>query len=228
MTFYKAIIIKKEKESDDCTSIYLKCDNNSFELYPGQFCYLQFKSDFKLMRPYSIVSNYATYLDKSIIQFTIKQVSNGLVSNYIKDTAKIGDVIEMSIPKGNLSIKDKKISSILFIAGGSGITMIKTFIDYCMINNKDIFLLYGVKFSHQIIFEQYFESINNPHFKYKIFVSDEKESKYQTGFITKDILDGIFKEAYYDSTFIVGPEAMISKMEQNLKDIKYVGNIYIE
>lgn len=227
MIFYKATIIKKEIESEDCISIYIKCDNNLFKFYPGQFFYLKFENDFKMIRPYSIVSNYDFYLEEGIIQFTIKQVPNGLVSNYVKNVIDLGSEIEISGPKGNLSIENKKMSNILFIAGGSGITMIKTFVDYCILNNINIYLLYGVKFSNQIIFEKYFQSITSPHFKYKIFVSEEINPKYLNGYITKDVLIEICQD-YYDSTIIVGPEIMISKMEENLKDIKYSGNIYIE
>lgn len=228
MIFYKASIIRKENESVDSTSIYVKCSDNLFRFFPGQFCYLKFENDFKMVRPYSIVSNYDVYVEKGIIQFTIKQVPNGLVSNYVKNNLNLDSKIEISAPKGNLSIENKKMGNILFIAGGSGITMIKTFIDYCILNSMNIYLLYGVKFSNQIIFEKYFQSIDNPHFKYKIFVSNEMSSKYSNGFITKDVLLEVVEKPYYDSTIIVGPEVMISKMEENLKDINYKGNIYIE
>lgn len=228
MEFNVAKIIKINKVSDDAISFTLKLDNNWPEFYPGQFCYLKFNNDFNMIRPYSIASDYNTYLQDGIIEFVIKQMPNGLVSNYAKNNLVVNDQINISLPRGNLSIKDKNMNNIIFIAGGSGITMIKTFINHCISTNKNLYLLYGVKFSNQIMFEEYFQSVKSPNFKYKIFISNELSNKYNNGFIDKNIISDVLKECSYDSVIIVGPEVMISKMESNLKEINYSGNIYIE
>jgi len=71
-------------------------------------------------RPYSISSspNQIGYYD-----ITVRRVENGLVSNYLLDEVKIGDVLECSGPAGNFYFNPLvHEKAMVCIAGGSGIT----------------------------------------------------------------------------------------------------------
>lgn len=229
MVLFNAKVIAITQEAIDTKQIILKVEKGLDHFYPGQFCYLQFKDDFSYTRPYSISSDYEKYQKENIIEFNIKKMNNGFVSVFVNEQLKLGDDIKISQPKGNLSIKDKNVENILFIAGGSGITMVKTFIEYFVKEkHKNFYLVYGVKFDNQIIFENYFKKIKDKEFQYQILVSDQSDTKYSKGFINDQILDPIIKTNIYDSAFIVGPEPMIEKMISILKTLNFKGKIYVE
>ena len=119
----------------------------------GQYIALYLEIDgIRTGRPYSISSgpNQTGYYD-----ITVRRMENGLVSNFLLDDVKAGDAIQSSGPDGqfvyNPLIFDK---TLVFIAGGSGITpfmsMIREIADCGL--DRDVFLFYGNRSSDDVIF----------------------------------------------------------------------------
>ena len=175
----------------------------------GQYIALYLEMDgIRTSRPYSISSqpNQSGYYD-----ITIRRVENGLVSNYLLDEVKRGDVITCSGPAGNFYFNPLiHQKTMVCVAGGSGITpfmsMIREIIDCGL--DRTVYLFYGNKTTDDIIFgaeltrvSQRFENIHY------LPVIEEASADYggACGFITRDVIREALEDIEEKSYFICGP-----------------------
>ena len=163
-------------------------------------------------RPYSISSS-----PKQIGHYdlTVRRVEGGLVSNYLLDRVKPGDVIDSSGPTGtfcfNPVIHD---STRVCIAGGSGITPFMSMIRDVTESGKDymIYLIYGNRSTDDVIFHDEITRITEKHDNIKyIPVIEKPDSGYsgKTGYITAELIRETIGGDPLDRTyFLCGPKAM--------------------
>jgi ferredoxin-NADP reductase/DMSO/TMAO reductase YedYZ heme-binding membrane subunit len=91
-----------------------------FEYQPGQYLSLQLMIDGKRVnRSYTIASSPTL---EGACELTIKRDPNGLVSRFLHDHLKVGDVIKVTAPAGKFVFTGSESPAILMIAGGVGIT----------------------------------------------------------------------------------------------------------
>ncbi len=162
-------------------------------------------------RPYSISSSpgRAGYWD-----ITIRRVEKGLVSNYLLDEIKEGDLLESSGPLGNFHFNPIIHSkTMVCLAGGSGITpfmsMLREIADSDL--DRGFYLFYGSKTADDIIFHAEIKRLARqfPNIKYiPVIEKPAKDAACETGFITADLIRKITGELDDKSFFICGPQAM--------------------
>ncbi|MGB9498253.1 MAG: FAD-binding oxidoreductase [Dissulfuribacterales bacterium] len=178
----------------------------------GQYITLFLEVDgIRTGRPYSISSapNQAGYYD-----ITIRRMQSGLVSNFLLDDVKPGDLIQSSGPEGqfvyNPIVFDK---TLVFIAGGSGITpfmsIIREITDCGL--DREVYLFYGNKSSDDIIFHEELTDLSgqfdNIHY---IPVIEKPDSGYDglSGFITGDMIRNVIKDINNKTFMMCGPQAL--------------------
>ncbi|MBW1892572.1 MAG: 2Fe-2S iron-sulfur cluster binding domain-containing protein [Deltaproteobacteria bacterium] len=178
----------------------------------GQYITLYFDiNKIKTSRPYSISSspNQTEYYD-----ITVRRVENGLVSNFLLDDIKEGDVIESSGPFGtfhyNPIIHDK---TMVCLAGGSGITPFMSMIHDIVERDLDrnLYLFYGNKTLDDVIMHDQLTRISNQHNRINyIPVIENPADSYtgKTGFITSKLIKDELVDINKKSFFICGPQAM--------------------
>ena len=114
-----------------------------FAYQPGQYLTLSKPGDADVRRCYSICSLPG---DEGL-QIGVKKVENGLMSTYLVEEAKVGDVIEVKVPEGGFSVSTNPLSAkqYVFVAGGSGITPIRSMIGHILQREPlaKVALLYG-------------------------------------------------------------------------------------
>ena len=218
------------KETDDAVSIVFKNGNlfKKLKYKPGQFLTIHVPIDGKVhKRAYSFSSN--PYTDKDL-KITIKRVEEGLVSNYVHDFLKIGDKLEVNNPTGSFYIEPKKENQKQYVlfAGGSGVTPVFSILKSILSKEKDskVLLIYAnqtvesIIFYHEILSLQS-EYLNNLAVEHVISSNNSRKDKYHTGFLTKDLLDTIFKKrnlTYDDHTYMIcGPFGYMEKVKEILK-----------
>jgi ferredoxin-NADP reductase len=178
----------------------------------GQYIALAVEVDgVRTSRPYSIASppNQLGFYD-----ITVRRVEDGVVSNYLLDRVRQGDVLESSGPVGEFvynPIFHKK--TMVCIAGGCGITpfmsMIREILE-CGVD-RTVHLFYGNKGLDDVIFHETFlvlsERFENFHY-YPVI--EEPPDGYGgcrgliTGRLVKEILGDLDDKTYY----LCGPRAM--------------------
>ena len=159
-------------------------------------------------RPYSISSQpkQTGYYD-----ITIRRIENGLVSNYLLDEVKRGDMLACSGPAGNFYFNPLiHQKTMVCIAGGSGITpfmsMIREIIECGL--DRTVVLFYGNKTTDDLIFGAELTRVSkrfeNIHF---IPVIEEASADYSgaCGFITRDVIRAALENIEEKSYFICGP-----------------------
>jgi len=162
-------------------------------------------------RPYSISSppNQTGYYE-----ITVRRVENGLVSGFLLDHVKRGDVLEFSGPHGlfhyNPLFHDKIM---VCIAGGSGITpfmsMIREVVD-CGLDRK-IYLFYGNRTSTNVIFHEKLLNLSEKcHNINYIPVIEMPENGYAgpRGLITGSLINESIGDTKGKTFYLCGPQAM--------------------
>jgi ferredoxin-NAD(P)+ reductase (naphthalene dioxygenase ferredoxin-specific) len=85
---------------------------------PGQYATLQFTPDH--IRPYS----WAGLPNDDEMEFQIRQVPGGRVTDYVFSSLKVGDAVRISGPMGTAYLRQKHTGPMLCVGGGTGIAPI--------------------------------------------------------------------------------------------------------
>ncbi|WP_138482653.1 ferredoxin--NADP reductase [Dyadobacter bucti] len=157
MSKYYFLKVKEiEKETEEASTIHFWHPINEVVAYrPGQFLTLLLPSeDKKVRRSYSMSSS--PYTDVSLA-ITIKRVPGGFASNFLLDTIKEGDVVEVMEPMGTFFPKqaDDQTRQVVFIGAGSGITPLFSIAKSILMvePESEVFLIYGSRNEESIIFK---------------------------------------------------------------------------
>ena len=178
----------------------------------GQYIALAVEVDgVRTSRPYSMASppNQLGFYD-----ITVRRVEDGVVSNYLLDSIKPGDVLESSGPVGEFyhnPIFHKQ--TMVCIAGGCGITpfmsMIREILECGL--DRTVHLFYGNKDLDDVIFHATFVWLSErfENFHYYPVIEEPRDGYdgcrgFITGKLVKDTLGDLEDKTYY----LCGPRAM--------------------
>jgi ferredoxin-NADP reductase len=235
------LIITAVKDTTKTTKTYrLKlAPNSNLKRLPlfraGQ--YLSIKTDLdgiKITRPYSISSSPSDTLGKGknlreegFYELTIKIKEDGFLSSKIFDNWKVGSIISVSGPHGNIYYDDLRDSKeIIGIAGGSGITPFRSIMREIIAQDLDIkfTLLYGSCREDDIIFAEELNKLaERATNKIKIVNICSEPSENWTGpsgFITAKFIREYAGPIEGKTFFISGPQAMYEFLEREFEKLK--------
>jgi ferredoxin-NADP reductase len=145
----QAEIIGKKMIQPDVVELLVKPEKIR-NYTPGSFAQLSLETATASERwPESRTFSIASY-SKEYIRFIIKE--QGEYTKRIVKDSKIGQLITIKYPFGEMFNRKNADSRHIFIAGGLGITPFLSMIDYFKENGlNNYFLFYSVKFKHQFI-----------------------------------------------------------------------------
>jgi len=110
----KASVAAIEAPAADVRRLLLK-PAKRLEFAPGQYATLQFGPE--LARPYSMAG-----LDSDeLLEFHIRQVPGGRVSNHVFERLAVGDAVRVSGPLGTAYLRRRHAGPMLCVAGGTGL-----------------------------------------------------------------------------------------------------------
>lgn len=72
-------------------------------------------------------------------------MEDGVVSTYLHDQLKEGDLLEVSVPAGDFVLKENNKS--VFISGGVGITPMMSMLHQALENNQEVTFIHSAKMS---------------------------------------------------------------------------------
>ena len=191
---------------------------------PGQFLTLITDIDGKsVRRSYSLSSS--PYVDEDLV-VTIKRVAGGLMSNYLIDHLKAGDILQVMEPMGHFTTEfnvDNKRHIIMF-SGGSGITPMMSIAKSTLSQepNSIVSLIYANRDIDSIIFKeklQELETVDEGRF-HVIHILDHAPLEWQghSGLLNHEMLTKLFERipdwGSDKSTYLMcGPEGMMNNVE---------------
>ena len=241
-TPYQLNISQIINETVDTVSIVLDIPSDhrkTFNYKSGQYLTLEVNINGNPeRRAYSLSSSPS----EEALQFTVKRVEGGKVSNYLNSEVKVGDTLTVFPPEGKFVVLPEadKTKEHYFVAAGSGITpvlsMIKTLLEEE--ERSRLFLFYGSKTEENIIFKQQLDALESKYEGQLIVIhtlSQIKEKKKLFGLLGKksdgnwsgmkgridnDKLQYFFneypsraQEAHY---YLCGPGSLIQETEKYL------------
>ena len=231
MKNYSLTILEIIQETEDTkTFVFKNPIFNKIKYEAGQYLTLLLRiNGRKYARPYSFSS---TPLVDSLLSITVKRVSNGIVSNYIHNSFKIGDVIEVMEPMGDFVLNKKEsIYSIYFWGVGSGITPLFSLIKEVLNSrpNTIVHLVYGNKNENSTIFKTQLKKLQEEHpivFNMSIFYS--REDTFELNDIHKGRITSTFvanllsqnKNTKESLHYICGPFGLKELIKNKLQDLE--------
>lgn len=194
-----------------------------FTFDPGQFLTVSVKVDGKdLKRSYSLSSSPCC---QGWCEFTVKHVAGGRVSAYLHEQVREGDPLDVSAPSGRFTFRGKEAPSVVFIAGGVGITPLMSSIRYLTDQSwpGEIFLIYACTSLKDIIFRQELDYLasRHPNLHATITLSREESPEWTgpRGYITKELLLTAVPDIAARRVHMCGPPTMMDAMKPLLAQI---------
>lgn len=196
------------KETPTATSVYIRGKNlKDFHAKGGQFVLVRFlaKPFIWQEHPFSL----SRLPDGTTIRLTIRQL--GDFTNMIPDL-KPGTKVSVNGPYGAFTHEQQRTQKIMYIAGGIGITPIRSMIEDQARRQEsgNAVLLYGNRTAPDTIFlnelTELGEKIRMPVHN---VLSDQKKYKGETGFIDQEKIARLVPDVAERDVFVCGPPPMM-------------------
>jgi ring-1,2-phenylacetyl-CoA epoxidase subunit PaaE len=227
--FHLLTIKNKKKETESAVSIVFDIPTaleQKFNFIAGQYITIRITIEEKeIRRSYSICSSP----ESNELRVVVKEVENGLFSNYATKKLKKGDILEVAPPEGKfiLQTATSHQRNYAAFAAGSGITPVISMIKSVLLKetHSTFVLVYGNKTSEETIFKAEIDSLQAK-YPEKFFVQYVFSKKIIGGSIlgridrsTVDlIIKNNFKNIVFDSFYLCGPNTMIDVVTNTLKE----------
>lgn len=228
-TFYKLAVKEITRETPEAVSVLFQVPAElqaNYHFVAGQYINLKLTLDGnEIRRAYSICSTP----ESGELRIAIKSIKNGYFSKFANEQLTIGKVLEVGTPEGKFIFEPdaKRLKNYAAFVAGSGITPVMSILQTVLEKepNSSFVLVYGNKSSNETIF---YNQLHDLQLKYvgRFFVhyvfSQQKADDQLFGRIEKStvnfVLKNKHKEKVFDKFYLCGPEEMINRVSDVLKE----------
>jgi ferredoxin-NADP reductase len=227
-------VVGVRQETPSATTIMFEAPEG-VKAVSGQFLTLLLPLQGKeVRRSYSLSSCPET--NETTWSITVKRVEQGLVSNWIHDSIKVGDRIRTRGPSGNFTLASASKPNLLLIAGGSGITPIMSLLRLTLATRPGVpvTLLYANRSKEEVIFRAEIEKLSEQFSQLTVIHFWEQADEGEmccSGRITRDALhEATVAQALADwDVYMCGPEAMMNGLLAEMDALAFPkANVKIE
>ncbi|KAF5098953.1 hypothetical protein D0Z00_001819 [Geotrichum galactomycetum] len=236
--FRKFAISQKVKETSDVVSLILTPKDGlkiNQAAKPGQYLGIRLSDDTafskfegSIRREYSISDvNHDDHL-----RISVKRIPGGVASNYIHDSLKVGDLVDLTPPAGGLIYdveQNVPHKEVFLLAGGIGITPILPIAKQITSQYPNIKVTL-VNSSHTPENQPFVDEINNivassKNFEVINFYSQSgttsaiKNSTVKTGHLNKESLAELLKDKENSLVYYLGPVSYMISVAKYLKEL---------
>jgi ferredoxin-NAD(P)+ reductase (naphthalene dioxygenase ferredoxin-specific) len=188
-----------------------------YDFSAGQFADVTFSG--MPSRQYSM----ANRPDQSTLEFHVRAVAEGQVSNFVHNELKTGMTVEVNGPGGTSYLRTKHQGPILAIAGGSGLAPIKSIVETALFERltQPINFYFGMRDERDIYLEHHFQTLAAQHsnFKFTPVLSNASDTTpRRTGFVT-DAVRADFPSLEGFKAYLCGPPPMVEAAQRMLPEL---------
>lgn len=238
MDFHPLRIAALHTEADDAVVVQFDVPESlqgNFRFLPGQHLTLRAHiGGEELRRSYSLCASP----DEDALRIGVRRVPGGKFSNWLAETARAGDVIDIMAPQGRFGapalvpVAASKVPTgegdphYLGIAGGSGITPILSLMKHLLARDPRarFTLLYGNRQLRSAMFLEELEDLKNRYLTrlaiHHVFSREHADSPLNAGRLTQEkiaqFLDFLPAPASISHAFVCGPHALNDEAEAAL------------
>ena len=202
------------EENDQVYTLILKTPSSWKSFKAGHNISLSIELDgSKLSRFFSISSSPNQFEQTGLIEITIKIQKDGKVTPKLREILKPGSIIEITGASGDFYLRHDE-SPLLMIAGGSGITPLKSMIQQINSQNqtRKVDLLYYADTKEAHLFSKEFNSISKNHQNINIqLIASNIEGFFSAEHLEKYCPDFAEKQVY-----LCGPPLMMNGVKRIL------------
>lgn len=194
-----------------------------FTYLPGQFLTLTVPTNARpVKRAYTIASSPTQH---DYVEVTIKHEAGGVVSGYLHDQVREGDLLDCSGPSGSFVFTGRECKCVLLIGGGVGVTPMMSVVRYLTDRAwaGDIYLMYGVHAPQDIIFREEIEYLarRHPNFRAVVTVSHPEGTGWagEKGRITKELIAKSVPDPASRYVHLCGPVSLMEAVKKELAEL---------
>jgi ferredoxin-NADP reductase len=224
---YRAQVKQVRHESQHCYTLVLKPTKKWQGFQPGQYVELHvIKNGAKISRCFSISSAPEQFTQLGTIELTIRTQDKGRITPWLKEALNETSTVGLSAAQGDFIIKDRS-RPILMIAGGSGITPFRSYLNSqaTLELTQQASLLYFARNQNEHLFNRELNRISdgNKHLNTHL-ISTADMGHFSLKQLKKQCPNYLDCDIY-----ICGPNSMIVDVNTLLLNAKVnENNIYIE
>jgi benzoate/toluate 1,2-dioxygenase reductase subunit len=155
-----------------------------------------------------------------VVQFLVRNIPGGLMSSYLSERAKAGDIITIAGPMGSFYLREVT-RPLLFLAGGTGLAPFLAMLEELerTTPTQPIHMVYGVTNDADLVevgtLEAYAARI--PGFTFTTVVAAADSAHPQKGYVTHHLPDAALNGGDVD-VYLCGPPPMVDAVRAYLKD----------
>lgn len=212
MAFYPLKVVEYVAETSDAASFVFEIPESiraTFDYRAGQFLNFQIPwNNLIIERCYSLSSSP---ISDSRLQVTVKRVADGRASNWFNDEVREGSEVMASAPSGRFVLKEQSNNTLIFFAGGSGITPILSLIKTALCTtNRAVLLVYANRDSDSIIFKQTLDELGA---EYSHQFSCHHHLDSEGEFLNQKKIEALIDQRWDADFYICGPGPFMDTVE---------------
>ena len=211
-------ITHKVAESSEISSFYLAPldDEPVVDYVPGQYLGLRLVIDgVEQRRNYSLSSapNGRTY------RISVKREASGLVSRYLHDHMKVGDMLDVLPPAGHFTLVDSS-KPLVLISGGVGITPLLAMLPQALLNGRPVHFIHCARNRRVHAFRAATDELAHRHAHFKRFYCYEEangdDNADATGRLDAQQLALWLPETRDIDAYFLGPKSFMAFVNRSL------------
>jgi ferredoxin-NAD(P)+ reductase (naphthalene dioxygenase ferredoxin-specific) len=210
----KGTVTSIEEATHDIRRVKVKLAK-PLEFSPGQYVSLQFTPNH--IRPYSM----AGLPGDAEMEFQIRKVPDGRVTEYVFDQLKLGDAIRISGPLGTAYLRRKYEGPMLCVGGGTGLAPVLSIVRGALESgmNNPIHLYFGVRSQQDLYDAQRLQEMaaHHPQLKVQIVIATGPvSSEHRAGLVT-DAIEKDLPSLTGWRAYLCGAPAMVDALNLLVK-----------
>ncbi|OLL32664.1 nitric oxide dioxygenase [Burkholderia sp. SRS-W-2-2016] len=213
-------VARKERESDEITSFYLRPDDGGelLAFQPGQYIGVRLVIDGEeVRRNYSL----SAMGDGREYRISVKREANGTVSKYLHERVNENDTVELFPPAGEFTLQpgDKPL---VLISGGVGITPTMAMLQAALKTNRPVHFIHAARHGGVHAFRGAIDALAARHPQLKRFYCYEERragdaDAHEIGYLNEASLKKYLPETRDVDVYFLGPVAFMKAIKKGLK-----------
>lgn len=213
---HKFRVTRIVRENHSVVSVYIGGDDmDSFTFNPGQFMKLRFfsKDLWWQSHPFSISMTQ----NGREVRITIKEL--GDFTRQVKNIP-IGTQVLIDGPYGVFTDLFAVSNKVLLVAGGIGITPIRSVMEEMLKKGKDVVLLYANRTKEDIVFKQELDELAREHnARITHVLSHDDNRDWEKGYIDEEKVARLVPDVSTREVYVCGPKPMMDSIIKIAQDL---------
>ncbi len=210
---FTGVVAKIDRFSPRIKGIFIAIEDDGIEFQAGQYVNIKLPGQLGEHRAFSIASPPS---EKNLVELNVCLVPGGKGTEWLHNELKVGDELNFSGPYGRFYAHPSQPGPMLFLAGGSGLSCMKSIILdlFEKGETRPISLIYGARNQEELYYRELFTQLAAEHenFTYAPTLSEEPEDSSWGG--SRGLVPAAINEHYDgrlagNKAYVCGPPSMI-------------------